>query len=69
MPHLKPLTRCCGLPSTKAAVEHFALVGAAVAVGVFGIDDVGRAGDQHAAAPGRDAVGIAEVVENSVDLS
>ncbi len=35
--------------------EDLAMVGLAVAVAVLGVEDVGRAGDEHAVAPGHDA--------------
>ena len=62
-PHFSPLTRCCGLPSHEAVIQDFALVGPAVAVGVLGVENVGRTGDQNAVAPRSDAGGKAEVVE------
>ena len=46
----------------ETVVQHFAFVGLAVAVGVFGVDDSG-AGDQNALAPRSDAGGKAQVVE------
>src|SRR5438105_11259539 len=51
------------VPLTKAGEQDDLLVRLAVAVGVLGVKDIGRAGDDHTSAPGGDAGRIAEVVE------
>ena len=51
------------VPLAEAREEDLAVVGLAVAVAVLGVEDVGRAGDEHAVAPGHDAGRERQAVE------
>ena len=66
-PVVEPVAQAvhAGLPvaGIEAGEDHFADVGLAVAVGVLGVNDVGRRADQHPLLPHGDAVGKVDVVE------